>query len=313
MDVTVVSKKITKANLAQEHFEKFACIAFASKTTVEDLVLEPGGSAANSAVTFSKLGGKAALLSAVGNDVFSSLISTSLKQDKVDVSRIKKIPGKSSVGVIIVDSSGEKSVLVHKGVNDLLSEKHFSDSLLKGINVVVLCSLASEQNFALFEKIVSSAKKLKKKIVFAPSITMLRSRSKELKKMHSKFDLTIMNLEEAFYYTGEKSLSRAFRKLGSPCVITADKQGAYAFDGRHAYHIHAPSVAVKDSTGAGDSFTGAFVHAFFAKDLKTALKQATAAAGLNLSDVGARFKFNSKDLASFIKKHSDELFVRTIE
>ncbi|MFH1780290.1 MAG: carbohydrate kinase family protein [Candidatus Micrarchaeota archaeon] len=316
LDVVALAKKVRKVSLLHdEHVEKFACIAFASKTVLDDVVVSPGGSPANSAVTIKRLGGTPTLVSGVGGDLFGKIILSSLKEQGVNTKGVKVFKKeKSSLGVILVDESGEKSVLTFKGAVDSLSEKDCPDSLVKNADVVVLCSLASRKNFSLFKKIIVKAKKFKKKLVFAPSITMLRERHSELGRYHPHFDLVVMNLEEAFYYTGERTVKGAFRKLGArTAVITCDKQGSYAFDGKNVFHVNAPHVSVVDTTGAGDAFTGAFVHSFFEnKDLKKALQEATAVAGLKISSLGARFKGGKKEVRDFIKKHHFALYVRKV-
>src|SRR3989338_5396138 len=97
------------------------CLTFASKTLLDQLTVEPGGSAANSASVLSLLGSSVQILSAVGNDFFGELICRDLQFRGIGTDLLRKINGaKSGVGIGILSGSGEKSMLVYRGANDFL-------------------------------------------------------------------------------------------------------------------------------------------------------------------------------------------------
>lgn len=116
-------------------------------------------------------------------------------------------------------------------------------------------------------------------------------------------DVLIVNETEAagllaslnFVYTKGKekemleALSSKFSNM-THLVMTCGSRGAALFHAPTKTFIHAPSLAldrVVDTTGAGDTFTGFFVHEFIkGTDLKASLTIANVAAALACLNVG---------------------------
>ena len=190
------------------------------------------------------------------------------------------------------------------------------ESAIMNSRRVFLASLVSAKNYGLFKKALQLAKKHRKPVIFAPSITMLHSWMPELRKLRPYFDVVIMNYEEGSYYSGKSDIKGIMASLpGRVVVITKDVEGAYAADktGKSAKYFRVSAVPVKimDTTGAGDAFSGAFAHAYYSThSLTDALKTAAAAAALKLMHKGAHFGKTKAELAAFMKKHRSSLVVR---
>jgi sugar/nucleoside kinase (ribokinase family) len=92
--------------------------------------------------------------------------------------------------------------------------------------------------------------------------------------------------------TGESDTERALRKLrrdheGMLCV-TLGSRGAMLLDGDTLHYEPARRVDVVDTTGAGDVFRGAFIHALLRGDLPAdILRCAVVAATLSCTRLGA--------------------------
>jgi sugar/nucleoside kinase (ribokinase family) len=92
--------------------------------------------------------------------------------------------------------------------------------------------------------------------------------------------------------TGETDTERALRKLrrehrGLLCV-TLGSRGAMLLHGDTLYHEPAGKVDVVDTTGAGDVFRGAFIHALLRGDLPASiLRFAVVAATISCTRLGA--------------------------
>lgn len=313
IDVLAKSAAVVKTNKTIHHRrEAFACIAFASKTTVDSISVQLGGSAANAATAMTRLGTKVKLLSGVGKDELGKFALEQLQKAKVPTKSVKvfKKVG-TGIGISIISSSGEKSTLVYKGANNALSSKDLRDEDVKSCKTIFITSIPSKQNYLLFLKAMRLAKKFRKKTVFAPSITMLRAQHEKLTKLKETFDVVIMNQEEALYLTKQKTLVQALKKLpGKTNLVTAGKNGAFLFDGKNTFSIKAPKVRIADTSGAGDAFAGAFTSSFCkGLDGKKTLQTAASVAALKLSQVGAQFKGTEKQVEEFKKKHLKELKV----
>ncbi|MBI2445070.1 carbohydrate kinase family protein [Candidatus Micrarchaeota archaeon] len=311
VDVNATSCNIRpRTRLHHAHTERFVELSFASKTALDNVEICTGGSAANSAYTSKLLGSSVDLVSAVGDDLFGDVVLDELKKLHLPTKHVARLRGKkTAVGINLLCESGEKTNLVFKGATDALDEKALPESAVKEADIVVCTSLASASNFRLFQKAARLARLHHKPFVFAPSITMLRSRKAELDRMHGHCDVVVMNHEEAGYYTGSKEPLEALHELpGKLNVMTWDAKGTYVEYGGIRLHVPTLQVAVKDTTGAGDSFTGALVHGLLSHgNVLKAVQLATAVACLNIQQIGAKVEGSKADIHSYFEKNKAKL------
>ena len=81
-----------------------------------------GGKGANQAVAAAKLGASVVMVTAVGDDMFADNTIRNLERFGVDTRYVGRVTGKSSgVAPIMVEPSGENSILIVKGANADLS------------------------------------------------------------------------------------------------------------------------------------------------------------------------------------------------
>lgn len=320
LDIIAKTNDVERIDIAGKRVEHLVCISFASKSELESLELSPGGSASNSAIMMRTLGSSVCLLSAVGGDEFGRIVLKDLGKNGINTASVKVFGNSSTgIGLSILSAGGEKSVLVYRGANSALGQSDVSESAIKNSKRILITSLVSAKNYGLFKKVLALAGKHGKPVVFAPSITMLHSWMPELRKLRPRFDMVIMNYEEGRYYTGKDSIRDILGLLpGKIAVVTKDVEGAYAAgkSGKSSknakyFHVSAVPVKIKDTTGAGDAFSGAFAHAYYSThSINDALKTAAAAAALKLTHKGAHFSLNKAALAGFMERNSLKLAVR---
>ncbi|MBI2145354.1 hypothetical protein HYU18_03470 [Candidatus Woesearchaeota archaeon] len=315
VDILAKTSDVERVDIAGKHVERLVCISFASKSELQGVELHPGGSGSNSAIMMRALGSRVFLLSAVGGDEFGRVVLSDLKKFGVNSSLVRVFGGESTgVGIVIISSGGEKSILVYRGANSRLGPSDISDAAVRNSEVVFVASLVSSRNYQLFKKVLSLSRKHRKPVVFAPSITMLHAWMPELGKLKPHFDIAIMNYEEGSYYTGKSDIKDILGALPARvAVVMKDAEGAYAREGRKFFHVPAVPVRVLDTTGAGDAFSGAFAQSFFStKSVTTALKTAAAAAALKLTHRGAHFDKTRAGLSAFMKRNASRLVVRRV-
>jgi ribokinase len=81
-----------------------------------------GGKGANQAVAAAKLGASVVMVTAVGDDLFADNTIKNLAGLGIDTTYVRRVAGKSSgVATIMVEPSGENSILIVKGANADLS------------------------------------------------------------------------------------------------------------------------------------------------------------------------------------------------
>ncbi len=305
----------TVCSTHHHHRERFARLSFASKTLLDDVSLATGGSAANSAYTSKLLGTNVDLVSAVGGDAFGKMVRADLQKRGVSTHHVKVFSKeKTSLGVNLICGAGEKTNLVYKGATDALGEQDLSGSWVRAADAVVLTSLASKTNFPLLQKAVKLAKKHGKFTVFAPSITMLRARKKELQTMRSGFEVVVMNAEEACFFAHSRDVLEALHRLpGKLKVVTQDAEGTLVEQFGRVWHVPTLKVKVKDTTGAGDAFTGALVHELLHHgDALRAVQMATAVACFNIQKIGAKVHASKRQLHAYLRKNQSRLTARRL-
>jgi ribokinase len=315
MDIHARINDIEKVEIkAPPRIEKLIAISFASKTELEDLDMEVGGSALNSSYTMTHLGSKVALLSAVSPDLFGKNILAELCKEKISTEFMCVKKGKTGIGIDLLSGDGEKSVLVYRGVLKELSPRDLPEKAVVQAKSIFLTSLVSEKSYALFLRAVYLAKKHHKPVVFAPSISMLHIYGDKLKDIHEHFDIAIMNFEEAAFYTGKNTIRGMLSAMpGRVCVITKDVDGAYAREGKKYFHVNSLRVKIKGTIGAGDAFSGAFASEYYrTKSVKEALRVAASIAALKLQHVAAVFHPRLNELRNFMRKNNSKLRIRSI-
>src|ERR1700684_500072 len=81
-----------------------------------------GGKGGNQAVAAAKLGASVVMVTAVGDDMFADATIRNLEAVGVDTSHVRRVKGKpSGVAPMMVEPSGENSILIVKGANADLS------------------------------------------------------------------------------------------------------------------------------------------------------------------------------------------------
>ena len=98
------------------HFTVDAAPAPGRKTAARSYARQVGGMTANALVAAARLGARTALLSPVGDDETAREFEAHLMREGVDSSGLLRVPGaQSSVSTVIVDSSGERLIVNHRG------------------------------------------------------------------------------------------------------------------------------------------------------------------------------------------------------
>ena len=100
-----------------------------------------GGKGANQAVAAAKLGASVVMVTAVGDDMFADNTIRNLASFGVDTTYVRRVAGRSSgVAPIMVEPSGENSILIVKGANADLSPADIENAAedLKTCDLILL-------------------------------------------------------------------------------------------------------------------------------------------------------------------------------
>lgn len=199
----------------------------------------PGGKGANQALAARRLGALVRMHGYVGADAFAGEALALLKQDGVDLSHVGAT-GDAATGValIAVSADGENQIVVAPGANALFAPHHLTDidadALLCQLEIPQATTVAAVSRFKGFV-----ALNLAPALPVDPALLV-------------RADLVIVNESEAAFY-GE-----ALHAIGGLLAVTYGARGAALFSsGQEIARAPAPTVNVRDTTGAGDTFCAA--------------------------------------------------------
>ena len=249
----------------------------------------PGGKGLNQAVAAARAGAFTRMIGAVGEDAEGHALRQVLADDRIDPV-VRATTGRTGLAVVLLDPSGENSIVVVPGTNAALTDLMPAElAAIAGARVLLM---QLEVPLPTVAAAARAAREAGVTVVLnaAPAVA-----AAELSLHH--VDLLVVNEREARTVAGvgggaagdvEPLLERLL-DLVPAVVVTLGPAGALYCDAKGARHREpGRAVQVVDTTGAGDTFAG-YLAAALAEDVDvaTALARANAAAALCVQRPGA--------------------------
>jgi len=263
-------------------------------------VMAKGGDAANVAVALSKLGARASLAGFVGADANGDFVVSSLAEQGVDVSAVRRHPSMGTVvSYVLVEEGGQRHFVVYGELNGALTDKDIPDALLDGADVVYFGSCAAMEGMdnggaaALFRKARGRGI-----LTMADATVGARRMPAErwqalLAPMLRETDVFAPSYGEAAAISGREDLAgirEAFAPFGLKLlVVKLGERGVYLTDFREEWEVPAfDCFPVVDTTGAGDTFVAGLIRGWLEGwPWPAAAAFACGVAGHNITQVGA--------------------------
>jgi sugar/nucleoside kinase (ribokinase family) len=266
------------------------------KINLDEVCFQTGGSAGNAAVAFSRLGFKTATISPLGFDTIADKVIDRLQIEDVSIDYIDQKKDICSNFSVIFNFDKERTIFVYHGLGDYNKLK-----LPKKISTgwIYLAPIGRGDD-SFFNKIVALASEKNIKIAWNPGAGQIEKGAHHYRALLGLTTVLSLNKEEAIKFTDFpvrpdiKELSKRLHQLGAKIVLITDgKNGAHCSDGEFLWHIDIIPKDRVDATGAGDSFTSAFVSNFIDKDfdnetIETALKKGIVESTSVVSKLGAQ-------------------------
>jgi ribokinase len=300
-----------------------------------------GGKGANQAVQCARLAiaseddvsapSTVAMIACVGDDSFGKDMLLSFKKDRIDVDHVKTIPNVSSgVAPILVDSKGENSIVVISGANGHVSAAQAETAVLSLDKLNCLIS----QFEVPIDAIISAFSTLKKKSTptltiltpapvpkTLPSIDLFRVTDILIPNAIEVCDLAMLVSPDRINEIQSISDDERRVEVCSNILIQVGVKALIITKGSHgclivmkelgspisipAYHVD----HVVDTTGAGDSFSGAFAYFYshlipadvslsssdiHVPSLIEAVKRASVVAGFSVMSKGTQTSYKKR-------------------
>ncbi|WP_456273178.1 ribokinase [Bacillus sp. AK031] len=240
-----------------------------------------GGKGANQAVAAAKLGAEVQMIGAVGNDLYGQEYLSHLENQGVQTQAIKVIQGERTGIAAITVCKSENKIIEVPGAN-----AHITPRVIEEHKHIILNSdwllLQLEIPKESVEKAIQFANEGKVKVILnpAPYITMPEDIIEQVTWLTPNENEAVKLLNQ---YKGDKE------KLLKKLIITKGEKGVTYPDHGMTTSLFPPKVKPKDTTGAGDTFTGALAVALAeGQSLKEACQFAVKAAALSVTKLGAQ-------------------------
>ncbi|WP_226036074.1 ribokinase [Aquibacillus saliphilus] len=248
------------------------------------LMMTPGGKGGNQAVAASRLGGDVSIFGSVGDDSNGSILKEIMTKEKVDISYLQELEdGVTGVAFIEVSNSNNR-IIVIPGTNRM-TNKSYIQSVEKCLEKFDVFIFQFETPLAVIEYLLPTLYRLGKKTIVNPAPAL-----KLDEKLIEMITYLTPNEHEVYkVLDSNKSIDVLLRKYPEKLIVTMGASGVAYSDGKETILVPSMEIIPVDSTGAGDTFTGAFSVAIAeGKDLYNAIHFANKAAGLSIMKPGAQ-------------------------
>ncbi|MBR0735624.1 ribokinase [Bradyrhizobium liaoningense] len=257
-----------------------------------------GGKGANQAVAAARIAGpgKVQMAGRVGRDGFGGSAIENLRANGVDADLVARADEPTGCAFITVDQAGENAITVASGANMTASAGDLPVELFNPDTVLVLqMEVPFEQAFEAARRTTLAAGTVVWNLAPVPE-KMTREMVTELLAVT---DHLLVNEHEALDAAGaiglapsnyEAAAADLARTGDLTCTVTAGAQGALAVTAEGIrLRAPAPRITPVDTTGAGDTFVGAFAAMLSeGVSLQRALEVSCEAAALKCLTAGAQ-------------------------
>ncbi len=242
----------------------------------------PGGKGANQAVAAARLGDKVNMVACLGNDGFGTELMENLKASNVNVDRIKVSKTSASGIANILISDNDNRIIVVPGANHELVATDL-DAVKEMIQQSSIVVMQLEIPIPTIRHALAICEELSVPVLMNPAPA-------------AGFDPAFMS--QLTYLTPNETeceqlfgadVDAALEQNPNKLIVTLGSEGARYFDGTQHVFVEGYPTTVVDTTGAGDTFNGAFAYAIVnGYEMKSAVQFANAAASLSVEKFGAQ-------------------------
>ncbi|TFJ72108.1 ribokinase [Carnobacterium maltaromaticum] len=242
-----------------------------------------GGKGANQAVAAARLGSHVAMIGKVGADSFGTEIIANLKENQISVSSVEPVTHLPSGSAHITLADGDNSIVVISGANNAVDIQQLTKNQER-IKTSDLVLLQQEIPSETVEAIVDFCYQHKIPTVLNPAPA--RSISQNVIDKGTYLTPNEHEFEELF---PQLTVSEGLAKYPNKLIITVGSKGVLFNNGQEEILVPSYQVTPVDTTGAGDTFNGAFSVALTNQlSVAESIRFGNLAASLSIQKFGAQ-------------------------
>lgn len=245
-----------------------------------------GGKGANQAIAAARLGAEVSMVGAVGKDSFGKDLLDNLSDHNVSIKGVEKVDEPSGTAFITLHK-GDNSIIYVPGANGSYNSERLQ-TFMKDKQTIQTSDLVMVQNETpedTVHQLIETCFKWEVPLLLNPA----PARSLDTDLIEKVTFLTPNETECAVLFPDEE-MEDVLKRYPNKLIITLGSKGAIFFDGESIQHVLSLEVKnVVDTTGAGDTFNGAFAFANTSGfSIKESIQFANFAAGLSIQKMGAQ-------------------------
>ena len=227
-----------------------------------------GGSAANTTVAFSALGGSAFYACRVGNDELGSIYLNGLNDAGITTSTKSISEGVTGTCMVLVSEDSERTMHTYLGITAELTDEQIDFTPLntaKWLYIEGYLSTSDTARLAVKQaREIAKANGVKIALTLSDPAMVQYARQGLNELLDDGVDLLFCNEQEALMYTETDNIDAALAKLkllSQSIVITLSSKGALISNSQSTFTVAGREVVAVDTNGAGDAFAGSFLYA----------------------------------------------------
>ena len=269
--------------------------------TFGEVMLTPGGSAANVAVWASRAGQPTEFIGKIGRDRFGQLAQEDLDREHVAAHFVETEAHLTGSVAVFVDHTGERSMVSGHGADFYLLPSELPRAVIARSQHLHLTawSFFIDPPRAAARSAAITARTAGATLSFDPGsfqmIGEMGVRQFLAVTQDLGIDILLPNKEEGSMLTGGLTepvdIASALAELypGALIMLKLDADGAFVHEHGESTHVPAGTNNLVDATGAGDSFAGGFLaHYLEHHDAVEAARFATTISAWVIEHLGAR-------------------------
>lgn len=242
-----------------------------------------GGKGANQAVAAARLGSHVAMIGKVGADSFGTEIIANLKENQISVDGVEPVTHLPSGSAHITLADGDNSIVVISGANNAVDIQQLTKNQER-IKTSDLVLLQQEIPSETVEAIVDFCYQHQIPTVLNPAPA--RSISQNVIDKVTYLTPNEHEFEELF---PQLTVSEGLAKYPNKLIITVGSKGVLFNNGQEEILVPSYQVTPVDTTGAGDTFNGAFSVALTNQlSVAESIRFGNLAASLSIQKFGAQ-------------------------
>ena len=279
----------------------------------KDLSITLGSSSAIFAHNLASLGNKVSFSSCIGSDPFGEICLQRLGDGGVDLSRVRRLKGKTTGLTVILPQRKQRYILTYPGTMYDMSMRELDlayvfDAKHLHVSSYFLHKGLRAQMIDIFRKAKESGLTTSLDTNDDPDDRW----SGDIQLLFKYVDILLPNEREVCKLAQVEDLERAAEILAQKVpvvVVKRGSQGAMVREGKQKYSGFPPVVDPVDSVGAGDSFDAGFIHQFIRKaKVEDCLRFGNVAGALSVTRAGGTEAFrDAKHREEFIRKNAPSL------